>query len=120
MRIAFIGGGNMATSLIGALRARGVDASFITVAEPVGARSAALERDYGIRATADNAAAAAGADTIVIAVKPQDVRQVATGIATSIADGRRLVVSVAAGDRKSVVEGKGVELGGGGVVIGER
>ena len=37
MRIAFIGGGNMATSLIGALRARGVDASFITVAEPVGA-----------------------------------------------------------------------------------
>ena len=99
MRIAFIGGGNMATSLIGALRARGVDASSITVAEPVGARSAALAREYGIRATADNAAAAAGADTIVIAVKPQDVRQVATGIATSIADGRRLVVSVAAGIR---------------------
>lgn len=99
MRIAFIGGGNMATSLIGALRARGVDASFITVAEPVGARSAALEREYGIRATADNVAAAAGADTIVIAVKPQDVRRVAAGIATSIADGRRLVVSVAAGIR---------------------
>jgi len=51
MRIAFIGGGNMATSLIGALRARGVDASFITVAEPVGARSAASPQAPGSGST---------------------------------------------------------------------
>jgi len=99
MRIAFLGGGNMATSLVGALRAGGVDAASMTVAEPLPARSESLAREFGVHTTSDNASAARGADTIVIAVKPQDVRAVATGIAGAIADRRRLVVSVAAGIR---------------------
>ena len=99
MRIAFLGGGNMATSLVGALRARGVDAASMTVAEPLPARSESLAREFGVHTTPDNVSAARGADTIVIAVKPQDVRAVATGIAGAIADRRRLVVSVAAGIR---------------------
>jgi len=99
MRIAFLGGGNMATSLVGALRAGGVDAASMTVAEPLPARSESLAREFGVHTTSDNVSAARGADTIVIAVKPQDVRVVATGIAGAIADRRRLVVSVAAGIR---------------------
>jgi pyrroline-5-carboxylate reductase len=99
MRIAFVGGGHMAVSLIGALRARGADPASIIVAEPVAARRDVLARDYGVETTADNASAARAADTLVIAVKPQDVPQVAADIARSIADRRRLVVSVAAGIR---------------------
>lgn len=99
MRIAFIGGGHMATSLIGALRARGVAGDAITVADPLAARNDALSREYGVRTTADNASAARGADTIVIAVKPQDVPDVAAGIGPALAGRRRLVVSVAAGIR---------------------
>ena len=114
MSIAFIGGGHMATSLIGALRARGVEAASITVAEPLAARCDALAREYGVRATADNASAAGASDTIVLAVKPQDVRQVATEIAAAIADRRRLVVSVAAGVRLADL---GRWLGGGAAVV---
>ena len=80
MRIAFIGGGHMATGLIGALRARGVSAAAITVADPDSARTEALARDYGVRATRDTAAAAHDADSIVIAVKPEHVRAAAAGI----------------------------------------
>jgi pyrroline-5-carboxylate reductase len=99
MRIAFIGGGNMATGLIGALRARGYDPASIVVAEPVAARRTALASDFGVVATDDNASAARDADVIVIAVKPQDVRQAATGIARLLVDRRPLVLSVAAGIR---------------------
>jgi pyrroline-5-carboxylate reductase len=99
VRIAFIGGGQMASGLVGALRAGGVDPSSITVADPDATRTEALARDYGVRTTHSNAAAARDADTIVIAVKPEHVREAASAIGPVIADRRRLVVSVAAGVR---------------------
>jgi pyrroline-5-carboxylate reductase len=99
MRIAFIGGGHMATSLIGALRARGVDGASITVSDTLRERNEVLAREFAVVTTHDNAAAAAGADTIVIAVKPQDVRGVTGAISAAIADRRRLVISIAAGIR---------------------
>src|SRR5262245_1330111 len=95
----------MATSLIGALRARGVEGAAITVADPDAARTAALARDYSVRTTRDNAAAARDADTIVIAVKPEHVREAASGIGAVIADRRRLVLSVAAGVRLADLAG---------------
>ena len=55
--IAFIGGGNMARSLIGGLIAGGCPAANIRVAEPVAELRAALERDFNIRTYADSAAA---------------------------------------------------------------
>ncbi len=99
MRIAFIGGGHMATSLIGALRARGMDGASIIVSDALPERNEALAREFAVVTARDNSAAAAGADTIVIAVKPQDVRSVAVGISAAIADRRRLVISIAAGVR---------------------
>lgn len=94
---AFIGGGNMARSLIGGLIARGHAAGDIRVSEPVEPLRDGLARDFGIVASADNAQAATGAAVWVLAVKPQVMRQVCEGLAPLAQSERPLVVSIAAG-----------------------
>jgi pyrroline-5-carboxylate reductase len=56
MRIAFVGGGNMASALIGGLLARGGDAGSITVIEPLAAQRAELERRFGVPVVTSNLA----------------------------------------------------------------
>lgn len=99
MRLAFIGGGNMTTSLVGGLRARGVPADGIRVADPVTAQLERLQRDYGVAVTTDNRTAAADADLVVLAVKPQDLAAVARGLGPASAGRRQVVLSIAAGIR---------------------
>jgi pyrroline-5-carboxylate reductase len=70
-RIAFVGGGNMARAMIAGLVRHGHAAECISVGEPREAARAALARDYGVRAHADNAGATRDAALIVLAVKPQ-------------------------------------------------
>jgi pyrroline-5-carboxylate reductase len=94
--IAFIGGGNMARSLIGGLVARGTPVAAIRVAEPVQALRDGLRRDFGVSAVADNAAVADAA-TWVLAVKPQVLRGVCEALAPLAQATRPLVVSIAAG-----------------------
>ncbi|MFD1298890.1 NAD(P)-binding domain-containing protein, partial [Lysobacter gummosus] len=78
--VAFIGGGNMARSLIGGLVARGFAPAGIRVAEPVEALRAELQRDFGV-ACFDNAQAAAeGAAVWLLAVKPQVMREVCAAL----------------------------------------
>ena len=69
--IAFIGGGNMARSLIGGLVARGTDPRRVQVAEPVAELREALARDFGVAVFEHAAKAVAGAGTWIFAVKPQ-------------------------------------------------
>jgi pyrroline-5-carboxylate reductase len=95
--IAFVGGGNMARSLIGGLVARGTPAASIRVAEPVEAARVALAADFGVATFADGAGAVEGAGTWVLAVKPQVMRQVCEALAPQARAGRPLVVSIAAG-----------------------
>jgi pyrroline-5-carboxylate reductase len=102
--IAFIGGGNMARSLIGGLVARGTQAGAIRVAEPVEALRESLARDFGVQVSADNAQAAAGADTWVLAVKPQVMRAVCEALAPVAQAARPLVVSIAAGITSAQLE----------------
>jgi pyrroline-5-carboxylate reductase len=102
--IAFIGGGNMARSLIGGLVARGTPAGAIRVAEPVEALRESLARDFGVQVSADNAQAAAGADTWVLAVKPQVMRAVCEALAPVAQAARPLVVSIAAGITSAQLE----------------
>jgi pyrroline-5-carboxylate reductase len=102
MRIAFVGGGNMAGAMIGGLQSRGVPPASITVADPVATQLARLAERFGVRTTHDNAAAAAEADVVVLAVKPQEMRDVTTSLSRALARGdsrRRLFISIAAGTR---------------------
>lgn len=95
--IAFIGGGNMARSLIGGLLARGVSAASIRVAEPVETVRESLARDFGVPVFATALEAVADASLWVLAVKPQVMRIVCEGLAASARSSRPLVVSIAAG-----------------------
>jgi pyrroline-5-carboxylate reductase len=102
--IAFIGGGNMARSLIGGLLARDWKAAEIVVADPLPAQLDALRTQWPVRITDDNGVAVRDADVIVLAVKPQMMRKAAEGIRTAIGDKRPLIISVAAGIRASDIQ----------------
>lgn len=95
-RIAFIGGGNMARSLIGGLLRKGTPATTIAVAEPNGEARAALTADFCVRGFASNSEAARDAGTWVLAVKPQVMDAVLAELAP-LASAGPLVVSIAAG-----------------------
>lgn len=102
-KLAFIGGGNMAGAIIGGLLARGVDKANIAVAEPWDVNRGKMAA-LGVRTTASNSEAAAGADLVVISVKPQVAQTACQDLAAawqdvaSAADAKLpLVVSIAAG-----------------------
>lgn len=95
--IAFIGGGNMARSLIAGLLRRGVTPASIQVAEPVEALRLALAEDFGLSTVPDAAQAVPGAGLWVMAVKPQVMHEVCAGLADRAQQSAPLVVSIAAG-----------------------
>lgn len=97
MNICFIGGGNMASALIGGMLGKGYAASQINVAEISAEGRARLQAQYGVRTMDGLAEGVAGCGTIVLAVKPQQLREVAQQLATLLKG--QLVISIAAGVR---------------------
>ena len=95
-RIAFIGAGNMAASLIGGLRAQGVEAGSMCASDHGAEQRARIGAEHAIDTFASNAEAIQGADVIVLAVKPQVMKDVCLELAAHISD-RQLIVSIAAG-----------------------
>ncbi len=97
MKIAFIGGGNMASALIGGLRAKGYAVDAVSVVELIAPARAALAAKYKVHVSEAPDERTFVADTIVLAVKPQDMRSAVTGLGSRLQG--QLVISIAAGIR---------------------
>ena len=102
--IAFIGGGNMARSLIGGLVASGTDPASIRVADPYAPSRDALAADFGVQVFEDASAAVEGASTWLFAVKPQVMREVCAALAAQAQSTRPVAVSIAAGITSAQLE----------------
>jgi pyrroline-5-carboxylate reductase len=98
-RIAFIGGGNMGRAMLAALRRSGVPAGRLCVADAHPPTRAALAQDLGIAALADNVAAVADANVVVLAVKPQEMPRVVGELRDALQRNRPTLISIAAGLR---------------------
>ncbi|MDX1460514.1 MAG: pyrroline-5-carboxylate reductase [Xanthomonadales bacterium] len=95
MNISFIGGGNMATALIGGIL--GADSSHaIRVSDPSSHVRARLSQDFGIECHESAAPVVEGTDIIVLATKPQVMNAVLEELAALVRPGM-LVISIAAG-----------------------
>jgi pyrroline-5-carboxylate reductase len=94
--LAFIGGGNMAHALISGLTRRGLPGERVVVADPALEALRRLQADYAVRTAADNAGAVENAKVVILAVKPQLLRNVALQIAPHLRP-EALVISIAAG-----------------------
>lgn len=99
VKLAFVGGGNMARCLLGGALGAGVTPDRIRIGEPQAAQRARLEAEFGVRCTPDNREAVEGADIVVVAVKPQVAADTAAGLAGALAPGT-LVISIMAGIRR--------------------
>lgn len=102
--IGFIGGGNMATSLLGGLISDGFAAENIWVAEPDSTRREELAARFGVHTGADNSELVHATEVIVLAVKPQMLHQVCSEIAQAVQSSRPLIISVAAGIRAADID----------------
>ncbi|RZL36086.1 MAG: pyrroline-5-carboxylate reductase [Rubrivivax sp.] len=95
--IAFIGGGNMASAVIGGLLRAGLSASQLRVVEPHAPQRDRLAADFGLQPLAAGDATLADAGTVVWAVKPQLFAEAAAPLKAWL--GRALQLSVMAGIR---------------------
>ncbi|KAJ4393202.1 hypothetical protein N0V93_002410 [Gnomoniopsis smithogilvyi] len=96
--IAFIGGGNMASAIISGLVSKSFAAhkTAIHVSEPWDVNRDKIAA-LGVRTTTSNAEAAAGANILILAVKPQVAKDVCTELASTFQSPLPLIVSIAAG-----------------------
>jgi len=99
MKLSFIGGGNMAAALIAGLAGQMTAAENIHVVDP---NPGQLERlaSFGVTTSGSIDAQVAGSDVIVLAVKPQQMKDVAAALAPFL-QGQPLLLSIAAGIRSA-------------------
>jgi len=97
VNVSFIGGGNMASALIGGLLQQGRASSSLRVVDVSSDARNAIQRRFGVTAFADLSQGCAESDIIILAVKPQQLREVALGLKALLRN--QIVISIAAGIR---------------------
>jgi pyrroline-5-carboxylate reductase len=112
--IAFIGGGNMARSLVAGLREQGHPEYALRVTDPDAGTLSALVRDFGVTSSTSAVDVSTGAVLVVLAVKPQVMAAVCTELAPTLQRDGVTVVSIAAGIRSEQID---AWLGGGRAIV---
>lgn len=95
--IAFIGAGNMATSIFGGLLENGWPKEKILATARTETTLDKIHNEFGIRVTTDNHAAVKNADIVILSVKPQIMKTVLENLAPALQESRPLLISIAAG-----------------------
>ncbi len=98
-RIAFIGAGNMAGSLVGGLIADGWNPDSISVADLEAEQLQRLRASYPVNTSTDNKKVVLDSEVVVLAVKPQAMKAVAIELSGSVLNKKPLILSIAAGIR---------------------
>lgn len=96
-KIAFIGGGNMASAILGGLIENGYNSQDILVSDPSQEKLDQLEKQFSIQTNVDNQAVIEQTDVVVFAVKPQVMQQVISPLKDVLLNKKPLIISVAAG-----------------------
>jgi pyrroline-5-carboxylate reductase len=97
LQIAFVGAGNMATSIIGGLLEQGMPASNLRASDPFPESLQRLRQVAPIVTSTQNSEVVAAADIVILAVKPQVMAAVTRDISAAVADANAVVISIAAG-----------------------
>ena len=104
LTIAFIGSGNIASSMIGGLITNGINPEKLIAADSDKTQQQLIADKYGVRVYDKNYDAAKEADVIIFAVKPQIMQQVVKEISKNIEVKNKLILSVAAGIKICSIE----------------
>ncbi len=100
-RLAFIGAGNMARSLIGGLIADGWNPDSISVSDPDSGQLAMLANRFQVHTDTENHRIAENSDVVILAVKPQVIQEVAEDLSATVQKQVPLIISIAAGIRST-------------------
>lgn len=103
-QIGFIGGGNMASSLIGGLINNSYPSNNITVSDLNDEKLTQLSAQFSILTEKNSAKLAENMDILVLAVKPQHMQAVCEQISPVVQKSRPLIVSIAAGIREESLQ----------------
>ena len=114
LNLGFVGAGNMASSLIAGLCADGYGPDKICASDLDAEKLDSLASRFGIKTSSNNQAVAEKSQILVLAVKPQSLREVALGIAATVQRCRPLIISLAAGVTEADIDRW---LGGGNDIV---
>ena len=95
--IGFIGAGNMATSLVGGMIAKGIRPARIWMSDISSERLDELNRQHRVHVSTRNSELAERCDVLVLAVKPQVMADICAELRQQLGARRPLIISIAAG-----------------------
>ena len=104
MNIGFLGAGNMAGAMIRGLRAKGHTADAVAAFDVASDKLAALNADCGLTVADSASSLIARSDVVVLAVKPQMLKEALAGLQPALASANPLIVSIAAGTPLKTLE----------------